>query len=179
MATQVATGKPKVGGALYRAPIGTALPTDASTTLNTAFKSLGYISADGMTNSNSSTSNQIKEWGGAVVAESVSEKVDSFTVTLIEAANLEVLKTVYGDDNVTGALTTGITIKSNMADTGYSEFVFEMVHGGIAHRLVIPKGKVSSVGDIAYKSDTAVAYPITITAMQDTDGNTHYSYMKE
>ena len=39
--SHVTTAKPKVGGAIYSAPLGTELPTDATTALNTAFKSLG------------------------------------------------------------------------------------------------------------------------------------------
>ena len=43
----VTTAKPKIDGAIYSAPKGTALPTDAKTALNVAVKPLGYISEDG------------------------------------------------------------------------------------------------------------------------------------
>ena len=39
-AAYVTAGKPKVGGAIWRAPVGTPIPSDAKTALNAAFKSL-------------------------------------------------------------------------------------------------------------------------------------------
>ena len=45
-AKNVSAAKPKVGGAVWRAPLGTPLPTDAKSALNEAFESLGYISSE-------------------------------------------------------------------------------------------------------------------------------------
>ena len=43
-ASNVTAGKPKITGAIFRAPVGSTLPTDAKTELDAAFKCLGYVS---------------------------------------------------------------------------------------------------------------------------------------
>ena len=177
-ATNVTTGKPKISGAIYRAPVGTTLPTSAAGELDAAFKALGFCSDAGLTNANSMEVNSVKAWGGQVVLASETNKNDTFSYTLIEALNVDVLKTVYGDANVTGTLDTGITIKANNAPQASYIWVFDLVmRDGAIKRIVVPCGAVTAVADIVYNDSDPVGYNTTVTALPDENGNTHYEYI--
>ena len=186
MSTQanVSVGKPKVGGAIYRAPLGTTLPTDATSSLNGSFVNLGYVSEDGLTNSNTASTQAIKAWGGDIVLQPQTEKPDTFTATFIEVMNTDVLKAAYGDSNVSGTLNAGITVRANATELPAACWVIDMIlTGNVLKRIVIPNGQVTEVGEIQYKDDTVVGYPLTITAYPGDstsfDGDTHKEYIKK
>ena len=176
--SNVSAGKPKVTGAIFIAPVGTTLPTDSTTALNSAFVELGYASDAGVVNSESRETETIKAWGGDTVLKPFTGKEDTFKFTLIEALNVNALKLVYGDSNVTGDLTNGISIKSAAEDLDYHSFVVEMVLNGAVKRIVIPSAKVTEVGDITYADGEAIGYDTTLSAVPDAAGGTHYEYIK-
>lgn len=173
----VSAGKPKIGGAIFRAPLGTELPTDAKLALDPAFKELGYCSDDGITNSNSPETDNVKAWGGDTVLDLQTSKEDSFQYKLIEITNVDVLKAVYGDDNVTGTLDTGITVKANSNEAEPCAWVFDMILKNAIKRIVVPSASVTEVADIVYKDSEAIGYETTIKATPDSSGNTHYEYI--
>jgi hypothetical protein len=176
----VSAGKPAIGGAIWRAAKGTTPPTDATTALAADFKALGYCSEDGLTNSNSPSTTDIKAWGGDTVLNIQEEKTDTFQFTLIEVLNDEVLKAIYGSANVSGDLETGLEIQANADEQEEAVWAIDMVmNSDTVKRVVIPHGKISEIGDISYTDSDAVGYEVTVTALPDTDGNTHYEYLKQ
>ena len=178
-AQNVSVAKPKVGGAVFVAPVGTELPTDVTTALNAAFQNVGYISEDGVVNTNSPDTDTIKEWGGASVGKIDNGKDDTWQFTMIEALNPTALKLVYGADNVSGTLTDGITVNANSNEQADVALVIDMIlKGGALKRVVLPSASVSEVGEVTYAATSAIGYQTTLLATPDKDGNTHYEYIK-
>ncbi|KKC16942.1 phage tail tube protein [Streptococcus dysgalactiae] len=174
----VTSAKPKIGGAIYSAPLGTELPKKATDNLNTEFKNLGYVSEDGVTNEDTRSSENIKAWGGDIVGSVQTEKEDKFTYKLIESLNVEVLKEVYGTANVTGDLSSGIEIKSNSKELEAHVIVVDMImNGGILKRIVLPNAKVDEVGEIKYVDGEVVGYETTLKCFPDKEGDTHREYI--
>lgn len=174
----VTSAKPKTGGAIYSAPLGTELPKNATDNLNGKFKNLGYVSEDGVTNEDTRSSENIKAWGGDIVGAVQTEKEDKFKYKLIESLNVEVLKEVYGSTNVTGDLDKGIHIKSNSTELEAHALVVDMImNGGILKRIVLPNAKVDEVGEIKYVDGEVVGYETTLKCFPDENGDTHHEYI--
>ncbi|MCH4015037.1 MAG: phage tail protein [Solobacterium sp.] len=177
--SNVTTGKPKKTGAIFSAPLGSTLPTDATTALDKAFVCMGYAGDDGVTNSDAPDTDTVKAWGGDTVLIINNGKADTFKLKLIEALNPEVLKAVYNSSNVTGTLADGLTVKANNDDGEHRVWVIEMImRGNVAKRIVIPDAVISDMDDISYTDSDETGYDVTLTAMPDSDGNSHYEYIK-
>ena len=177
----VSPGKPRVTGAIFRAPFGTALPTDATTALEGSFKNLGYVSQDGVTNANTATKQKVYAWGGTPVMNSTTEKPDDFSVTLLESLNPEVLKTVYGDSKVIVSEDgKNISIKATAEDPAPASYVIDMMLGANAlKRIVIPQADLGSVAEIVYQDSTPIGYKLTLSALYDNDGVSHHEYISK
>lgn len=158
-------------GYIWVAPLGTAIPTDATTELDAAFVGLGYLSEDGLTEPASLTAgDDIVAAGGDTVAQADPTFSKTWTGTCIEALNEDLLKVAYGSANVTvtAASTTKdgtITVKEQAGDLEHHVIVIdEMLKGGRKRRNVMPDATFLITGDISHVHTALVNFEFTINA---------------
>lgn len=177
----VVAGKPKVSGGVYIGPLGTALPTDASTALDASLKSLGYAGDAGLVQTQSRDVNGVNAWGGDHVADLQTAYTETYKVTLIESLNPDVNKAVYGDGAVTVTAANGthgaqLAIARSSAMLPTKVWVFDMGYGTYSRRVALPIARITDVGDISYTDGDVIAYEVTITCYADENGNFSYEY---
>lgn len=175
MSTNAANALVGVTGAAYSAPAGTTLPTDNSTALTAAFVDLGYISDNGVTEKQATTTTQIKAWGGDTVREVQTDHTLTYQFAMIETKS-DSLKAFYGDDKVTPGTGSAYSAEISGEQGNRGPWVFEVEDGAHVTRIVVPDGQVTAKGDVVYKSDTVQSYEVTITCYPDTSGNKAYIY---
>ena len=173
----VSAAKGLKGGYIYSAPVGTALPTDIKTTLNSAFECLGFISEDGYEESIEEDSNDLVDMNGDLMDSSNSNRVESAQVTLAEI-KASTLKRQYGTDNVTDANGV-ITVKHNSDSHPIFSYVLELVlKNGRRWRKVIPQGQSSELDSLTIASSELCQRAITFKYLTDDSGNTCYDYIE-
>lgn len=181
-ATKAIVAKPKVTGGLWVAPIGTALPTTEIVALNAAFKAVGYITEDGVTRSESRSSDPIKAWGGDTMVVTQTGVEATLTTTLAEYLTKVAQDLVYGSANVTETAATSSS-GTKLAIVGKlgspsprNAWVVEMFSGTATGRIVFPIVQVTETDDVSYKDDELAAHGVTATLFPDATGAYFYEY---
>jgi hypothetical protein len=173
----VSTGKPKAGGAVFVAPAGTSLPTDATTALGDAFVNVGLISEDGVTISRSEDSSDFRDWEGNVVASENGNFAETMKMTFIET-NETTMGLVWGGENVTAGDNGGLAmVHAGGVDDEHVLVVEVKLRGGKRRRNVVPRAKLSSVDDVTYKRDALISYSCTFKDLSDDAGAASYEYV--
>jgi len=173
--SNVVSGKPLATGGILIAPAGTAGPTDVSTAPVAGFIGAGYIGEDGVTEGGERSTEKIKAWGGDTVKIVQTEHSLTYSFSFIETLNADVLKSIYGDSNVT---TTAATISSGTihkvlvtSDTlPHKAYVFEIKDGDARIRIVVADGQITEVGEITYSDSEVIAYTVTVECFADANG---------
>lgn len=165
------TDNPRIwaGADVYVADIGTTAPTTTTGSLAAGWKALGLLHEDGLTESRSEDSTDHHAWGGILVRTTRSKHKRTFQVAALED-NDEVWRLVNPGSYAEGGAQTTTTRHVLTPTTDPKAFLFEMTDGTITKRIIVPRGEVTTVGDIVASDDELTAYELTITVYPDADG---------
>ena len=173
----VSAGKGVKGGYIFSAPTGTTLPTDIETSLDPAFKCLGFISEDGYVETVEEDSEDMVDMNGDLMDSSTSNRVESAQVTFAEIKS-ETLKRQYGENNVTD-VNGLITVKHNSDSHPVFVYVLELVlKNNRRWRKVVPQGQSSELDDLTIASSELCQRALTFKYLTDEQGNTCYDYIE-
>lgn len=174
----VYVGKPKVGGAVFVAPIGTPVPTDAESPLPDAFFCVGYISSDGFKTKNTRKSETKQAWGGDTVGSAQSEYADTAELEMLET-KLENLKIVYGSGNVIvdPENPRKFRVRHNSKELDNWTWVVEQLLGtDMVMRSAIDKAQVSEMEEVKRNNEDFMSYKVTLAMYSNSEGDTYNDY---
>lgn len=176
--SDVFIGAGKATGMFFRAPKGTALPTSPMETLAEAWEEVGAITADGISLKLPS-GDVLKNW--ANIAERKLNTENGVVSAPIMYTNAEVLKTLFGDDNVTEIAATsthGKVTSVTFAPDVTSEpqaWLFLMKDGDTLALLGSSDALITEIGDVTFKPGEGVTWNASIDGtwtFATDDGNT-------
>jgi hypothetical protein len=181
---QIVAPSPNIGGGVWRAPLGTTLPTDSTTALNMAFISLGYIDDDGVTINIDRPSTDHYAWGGNLIASLQQHYAPTWTFKLYQVLDPDVLKAVHSDANVTvtaptSSVGTLTTVNMNATLNVNSAWAFDAFYQSNNVRLALPNARVVQIGNYQLTHKNLAVYPITLKPFPDANGNFAYQYTND
>lgn len=173
MAVNVANafvGAPPIdGGVYFNAPLGTKLPKKANEALDPAFVDHGAVGEEGFNVNPARESSTEKMFGGSDWTDLQTSYSETVTITLLEEDNINVIKSLFGDDNVIvtpGQEGTEKTIYHTKQRLPIKVHVLKAVDGDKIKTYVIPKGRITSVEKTPDVHSASTKYNLTITAFE-------------
>lgn len=157
------TANPRVwlNADVYVAPLGTTAPTDTTTAWIAAWKAIGLMSEDGLTQSESASQTTFYAYGGILVRSVKSKHVSTFKVVALED-NAALFGLIHPGS--TQALAAGVTTRTIKLPTPNPQaFGFEFKDGSITQRIIVPRGEVTTVGDVKFSDMSMATHELTVS----------------
>lgn len=153
-----------ITGAVRTAVLGTALPTNPTAAYGVGYVDLGYVGEDGVTETPSSSWNEIRAWQNrAIVRRTLQESNIEFGFTLIESKQ-ETLEMYHpGSAMEVAAGVARLPVVAPKYDPRV--WAFDVIDGSTLVRIIIPKGVVTETGAIVYNGTDPIGYELKVEAL--------------
>jgi len=172
--TGVNSGEIRVAGTghIYKAPIGSTLPTTSAASWDEAFVDLGFV-ADGFEVQQDLKTTDINAWQTLEVVRIIANELNrTFTFTL-QQTNADTLALAWGGATITPGTSGAYTLAIPGADAGLASYAFgiDWFDGTTSQRIVIPNGTLTTLPTVKFNRSGAVEYQITVRAVKPSTGD--------
>jgi hypothetical protein len=171
------SGNVRVGitGGVRSATVGTTAPTDPTASYGVGWSEYGYISEDGVEETFTSESTDIRAWQNGALVRTINSKTDAMFKFVVLETNKTILADYRPGSTVgTAAGVTTTTVKAIQPNP--RAFAIDIVDGSIHTRKIIPRGEITERGAIVYKNDEPIGYEVTIKVYPASDGTLYVEY---
>jgi hypothetical protein len=173
-----------VTGGVLKAPLGTTLPTDATSPLDPAFITLGRVSVDGVDKTEERPNTEVNDWGGDLIAILQDKYGITLKFKLLQVMNADVQAAAHGDSNVsvtpaTSTSGTTITTKLNSLLMDYASWVIDAFYIRMTMRLSVPNGRITTIGPQKWVHKELAMYDLTLRPFPDDFNNHAYEYWND
>ncbi|MFE4651530.1 hypothetical protein [Streptomyces sp. NPDC056707] len=166
-------------GKAYIGNVGAVAPATLTAVPDAAdWFDLGKITEDGLTEATDQARSEFKAWGfDSPIRTQLTSKTTTFQLSFMQSSNAYVQSLFHSvalaDMTTTGtgdAAYTSFTIGQN-TEPDVRALLLDIVDGGVATRIIIPRCEVTERGNKSYKGSETVNYPMTFTALTSSDGS--------
>lgn len=161
-----------ITGAIYRAPVGTTLPTTPTEELDADFEELGWVGEGGVEESPNDETKEIPAWqNGTIVRRLITKFEQQLKFTAIETSRL-VLETYHKGSTITDVGSGVSRLEVLVPSPDRWTFIFDVIDGEKHLRIIAEDAEVAERGSIVYKNDEAIGYEMTVTSypVENDDG---------
>lgn len=174
-ASQVTVGSAKATGAIWVAPQGTTLPTNATTALPAAWNLLGFTSDAGVQIAENSSSTDIVAWEERTTVFTVKTEYTETVAFMPIQCNEDVAKLQWGNDNVTAATGTLVAKHHGKTMEPVCVVIETTPREGIVKRYT-GTFQLTERGEQTLDGTQVDSRQLTFTSIADADGVTMYEY---
>ena len=156
-------------GALWKAPLGTTLPTDSTTAWGTGFVNLGYAT-DGFTITQDLKKQDITAWQTLAPVRSIATAlIRKMTFEALES-NINTVPLAWGGATMTPGLAGIYTLA--IPEGQLTDFILgvDWSDGTTSQRIIVKQATLLTLPTIKFVRTDAVRYPLEVQAIAPSDG---------
>lgn len=163
-------------GAVWKAPIGTVLPTDEAAAWGTGFVNLGFVEA-GFTIKQELKTKELTAWQTLEPVRIINDSLARTASFIVQQSNKDTVSLAWGGATITPG-TGGKYTLALPAASAVTEFVLglDWNDGVTTQRIIFPRAALLTLPELKFDRTDAVKYALEVRALAPVSGSSVLVY---